>query len=109
MPRRTNPIHAINAVIGWLLFLALIGGTVYFCYTLYHEYDRGYKVGFKDGTRFATYAKQEHLRALSLTRKMTEFIQGSEQNMPDKTWKEQLYRQGWETGLNDACYDLPRN
>jgi hypothetical protein len=91
-----------------LIFLGILGGTGYFCYTLYHSYDMGYKKGHDAGVRFADYAKAQHLRALGLSREMTRYTTDGEAGMKDTTWKDQLYKHGWESGMNDACVDLPR-
>lgn len=105
---RPNPVHKLLAALGWLIFLGLVGYAVYIGYGLYREYQVGYHDGTVAGKKWVAIAREKGYRALGLERATKDFIHQNEPRQKGTSWKDQLYRQGWESALDTEMIVLPR-
>lgn len=99
---RVNPTQRLVSLLGWLILIGFVGFSAYKGYDYWKAYSDGYSAGEKAGAIFAQRCREQGLRALSFQRAIREFIEQNEPHRNSRSWRDSIYRQGWESALENA-------
>lgn len=106
MSRNENPLpKLIPKIVNFLLTLLFIYGCWY-TWQMYKVYEMGYQLGLQHGAYLRKQAVEHNWRSQSFMHEKTNFVN---QYGPrsTKTWRDQLYRQGWMMAVDKATEDIP--
>lgn len=105
MSRNENPIPKLIPKLVNLIITALFVYTCWYTWQLYKVYENGYEQGLRSGAFLRQQAVQNTWKAQKFLQEKTDF---TKQYGPKstKTWRDQLFQQGWSMGLDKAVEDI---
>jgi hypothetical protein len=101
----------INKYLPKIMNIVLIAALLYGCYYawgLYSVYNEGWKQGSRDGKAFYHEALEQKWRSISFNREKAHWVDLHMPKKNGKTWKDQLYRQGWEGAVDKETENIPK-
>ena len=98
--QKVSPVPKITSWFFTLVTWALVVALLYTGYDYYKAYSQGQIAGARVGRVLAERIRMENLRGLRYTQAVGDFVQTHQPKMKSRSWREQLYLHGWETGLH---------
>ncbi len=98
--KRANPIPALLPKLFSLVFAAALAYGAYLGWGLHIAYDKGYAAGLTEGTRMMDYIRSQNLEGKRFFDFKSEHVKAGLTDCPGSTWKDNLWRQGYVSGIN---------
>lgn len=107
MSRNENPLPKLIPKIVNLLLTLLLAYGCWYTWKMYKAYEMGYELGLRHGAYLRQQALERGWRSQSFLQEKTSYC-ARYGPRSTKTWRDQLYRQGWTMAVDKATEDVPR-